>query len=60
PVAGDELEVTSQRRMDQLRVAEIVEAIHGVLSSPVVSGKRSALGTLSLDPPGNGPEFDGI
>jgi hypothetical protein len=39
PVAGDELEVTLQRRLDQLRVAEIVQPVHGVLSSPAVSGQ---------------------
>jgi hypothetical protein len=38
PVAGDELDVTSQRRVDRLPVAEIVEVVHGVLSSPAVSG----------------------
>ena len=38
PVEGDELEVTLQRRLGQLRVAEIVRAVHGVLSSPAVSG----------------------
>jgi hypothetical protein len=43
PVAGDELEVTSQRRPGQLPVAETLRADHGVLSSPDVSGRAQAL-----------------
>ena len=45
-IAGDELEVTSQGRLDQLFVAETVQVVHGALS--ISSRQRVSVQALGL------------
>ena len=43
-VAGDDLEVTSQGRLERTRVAQTVQVIHGALQSPAVNRQAFRLG----------------